>query len=228
MITDTIITPTEAHAAAIADHARALANHQAADAELASATLAKQNLLRQAADGAAVSTADIRGAEDAIREAEASAALASAIAKGKRRVMDRAEVTVLTARAAELTEAWRQAVQRKIDAAQAADDALAVAKSKTEEVDAAHLDLSVAYAAAQEHDRHVEQRAVDNAELAKIEKPYRPRAGRQMQLHEHTSVEAGFIARSWGGRTPRDIQLGNQARSLYAPQLPATAPTKAA
>jgi hypothetical protein len=225
---DATTTPNQVHAAAIKDHTEALARQQSADAELAAATLEKQNLLRQAADGGDVGTADIRAAEEAIREAEASAVLARAVTEGQRRRMDRAEIAVLTARAAELTESWRKAVQRRIAAAQAVDDALEAARAKMAEFDDAHLDQSVVFAEANHHDQHVAQRAGENAELAAIQTPYRPRCANRMALHEHTSLEISYVARSWGGRVPRETRMGPLAQTQYASQLPLTAPTKAA
>lgn len=209
----------DAHTAAVDAFTRATKAQIAAEAELSTAKLAKETLLGRAADGEPVGTADIHAVEKAIHEAEACVSLACAVVDGKRRLMEKAEIAVLTERAAELTAAWLVAVQRRIEAAQAADDALEGVTIKLKELDNAHLALSLVYADAYEHDRHVAERAVDNAELARIEIPYRPRAANRMALHEHQSLEVSYVARSWGGRAPRDTRLGPQARALYGSQV---------
>ncbi len=220
MNADTTTAAAAAHRAATEEHARASRNFGATDAELLGAIAARDALLAQAEDGAAVGTSDVRQAEDGIRQAEAAALLAKAIHSGARRRMEMAEISVLRERAGQHVAGWHAAVRSTINAARRVDDALAIAQSAMAELNAAWRAQSHAHGAACAHDTHVKDRTLLNQTLAGLEDSDTPWASRSMQMHRPLNLTVGAMTSMWGETQPVTAPIAGMIGAQYLQHLP--------
>jgi hypothetical protein len=164
-------------ALAIALHAEAvsrLSDHVAdvnkSAAKLREAQAQRQRVLDRATNGEAVSTADLRAADDAGREAERDHALQSAIHDGLRTRADQAEIAALHAKAREHEAVFEAALDQRIEAASRADQAMKLLAEALADLESAGLEITAARGAANRHNHMLEVVATRNAVLAKMER----------------------------------------------------------
>ena len=141
------------HAEASEKHAEAMKAAAGAHATLRRAKAARAAVLDAIAGGAeGKSTADLRTADDAIRDATHEAELHDGLAEAAKRRKDKAHAAVMVATAADIKARLRAACAEQAEAGRAMDAAVAAAKEAAERFNALSVRISGLAAEGHAHD----------------------------------------------------------------------------
>jgi hypothetical protein len=213
-------TPAESFSAATAAYVRASDDFQAADIELLAAISARDALLAQAAEGAAIGTSDVRQAEDLIRKYEAAAMLAKAIQTGMLRRMDAAEVRVMNQQAAQHYVGWPETIRAAVAEAVKFDSCVRASRDSLAKVYAALAAVELHRRQALVHDEHVAHRALENGALLAIQQAEWPLAGKRMRDADYRKDLRVEIVHLGHENSPWRNLLGEHLVSMFYDRVP--------
>ena len=163
------------------------------------AALAREDLLRRAVEGEAVTDDELLSADSALERAERVLKLAEATAEGAHKRAEQAAIVGLGVKAKELDAAHEAAIDKRVAAAGIVDDRLAALQDALHDFHRAGIEVAATAQAMSQHNVAIDSHlTVHNATLKAMSPAQRPRC-RRVESWQPEKPEAKLTSvEGWG------------------------------